>query len=650
MRTYEDFELWISAEGEGGGYRVRASGAGESRFELDAESLRERTRRLAEALGGREALQAKTLEEAKDFGHVLFRAIFPLPIYGKWREARARRGFTKKSVRLRLHFDRAGSLAGLPWELLFDGERFLCLSAETPIVRHPEFSDTSESFPARRPFRLLAVLPEPLRQADLDAHGELLDLQKELESRIREGSVVVEPLEKPTFSGLLERLKAEPPVQALHFVGHGEALSEFGDGALCFEKDGRIRHPDAVPGFALAPILSDAKDLRFVFLNACEGGRSASIEDPGNLAHRLLEAGVPAVLALQTPIGNRAAKTFSRVFYHLLTKGCPVEESVAAGRQALQSGAFGLAWASPVLYLRAQTGQVIWQKFPWRRIALLCAGILVTLGIALAAREGKRIYERLTHFARPHSLTRRAPDPACPSPRGLDFAFVKIPSGEFTMGAPARRGDRTEERPAHRVDITKSFCVGAYEVTDLQFNAVLTGRDASTNPGVDLPIVSVSWDEAQNFVAKLNERDPEGHYRILSEAEFEYAGRAGSSSAFVFGDRETDLKGQANCLDTEDGYEKVAPIGLYDPNRWGLYDIHGNVEEWVADWYAPYSPDGEPLIDPKGPPSGVDKVRRGGSFSMNAKNCASWSRKSSEPNYRKDDLGFRIARSPIGGS
>ncbi|HXU30418.1 MAG TPA: SUMF1/EgtB/PvdO family nonheme iron enzyme [Thermoanaerobaculia bacterium] len=645
MRDYEDFEVWISADGEGGGYRVRANEAGEWRFELNAEALREKARHLAEAFEGQDLLQAKTFEEAKDFGHILFRAIFPLPIYGKLREARARRGFTKKSVRLRLHFDRAGSLVGLPWELLFDGERFFCLSAETPVVRHPEFLGSVEDPSRKSPFRVLAVLPEPFRQADLDAQGELLDIQAELASRIQDGSVFVEPLERPTFRGLMERLKVAPRVQALHFAGHGETLPEFGDGALCLEQEGRIRRADSVPGFALAPVLSDAKELRFVFLNACEGGRSASIENPENLAHRLLEAGVPAVLALQTPIGNRAAKTFCRAFYHLLAKGCSLEESVAAGRQALQTGAFGLAWASPVLYLRAATGQVIWPKFPWRRVVLLCGAFILALGIALAAREGKRIYDRLTHAARPHSLTRRAPDPACPSPRGLDFAFVKIPSGEFTMGAPARRGDRAKERPAHKVVITKSFCIGAYEVTDRQFNAVLTGRDASTSPGFDLPKTGDSWNEAQDFVAKLNQRDPEGHYRLAWEAELEYAGRAGSSAAYIYGDQERDLEGQANYLDT-DGYKKVAPIGSFDPNRWGLYDVHGNVEEWVADWYAPYSPYAEPLIDPRGPTAGTGRVRRGGSFRMNAKSCAAWSRKSSEPEHRSDDLGFRIVRSP----
>ena len=649
MRTYEDFHLWISGDGEGG-YLVGTQEAGESQsFRLDVRDLDEKVGRLAEAFGGRSELKAEDHQEAKDFGYTLFKAIFPLPVYGRWREVRARRGFPKKGLRLRLHFERASALAALPWELLFDGERFFCLSSDTPIVRHPEFLGAIEEPFVERTLRLLAVLPEPLRQEDLDVHGELLDLQKELDARIADGSVVVEPLERSTFRGLSERLKAKPPVQALHFAGHGQALSEFADGALCFEKDGRVRHPEAIPGFALAPLLSDARELRFVFLNACEGGRSASIEEPGNLAHRLLEAGVPAVVALQAPIGNRAAKTFGRAFYQQLAKGCPLEESVAAGRQALQSGAFGLAWASPVLYLRAATGHAIRPRVPLRRfLRPLLAGCGIVLAIGLAAWRGKIIYEGKTRTERPKTLRAVASDPRCPSPRGLNLAFVKIEPGRFMMGARHGRGDRKEERPAHPVEITKSYCIGAYEVTVSQLNAVLNRGNAPTLPGFDLPAVSVSWEDTQEFVAKLNERDPGGNYRLPSEAELEFAGRAGGSGAYVYGDRESDLKGRANCKDTGDRFvETPAPIGSFEPNHWGLYDIHGNVEEWVADWYAPYSLSGELEVDPKGPASGADKVRRGGSFKMNAKNCASWSRKYSLPDYRQNDLGFRIARSPI---
>ncbi|HEV7669069.1 MAG TPA: SUMF1/EgtB/PvdO family nonheme iron enzyme [Thermoanaerobaculia bacterium] len=645
MRTYEDFELWISADGDS--FRVWSTGTGKSQgFTLDAAALRERTQGLGEAFEGREALQPAALQEAKSLGGTLFEAIFPRSIFSRWREVRTRWGLKKRDLRLRLHFERAGALAPLPWELLYDGERFLCLSADTPIVHHPEFSGSVPDCTVAPPLQVLVVLPEPLRQPDLDVYGEFLEIREELAPAIKNGSIVVEILERPTFRGLMERLKADPPVHALHFAGHGEALPEFGDGRLWFQQDGRIRNADPIPGFALAPMLNDAK-VRFVFINACEGGRSASIENPGNLAYRLLEAGIPAVLALRSPIGNQAAKKFARTFYHLLAKGCPLEESVAAGRQALQTGAFGLAWASPVLYLRAPTGRVIWPKFPWRRIILFVSALVVAFGIALAAYKGKLLYEKLIRQLRPQTFAAVTSDPRCPSPPGLDFAFIKVKPGRFTMGAPSRRGDRGKERPAHEVEITKSYCVAAYEVTDLQWNAVLIGENATTSPGLDLPKVSVTWDEIQDFLAKLNERDPKGGYRMLSEAEFEYAGRAGSSAAYVFGDKEKDLKGQANCRDTGDAFAGAAPIGSFDPNKWGLHDIHGNVEEWVADRYAPYSPGGATQIDPQGPLIGTDRVRRGGSFRMNAKNCASWSRKSSQSIYRSDDLGFRIARSPV---
>ncbi len=557
MRTYEDFEVWIARDGDG--YSVRASGAGEShRLVLDLDALERKTRELVEAFAGREAVDAPTQHAARELGRELFEIVFPRPIYGRWRELRA--GY----CRVRLHFDRAGALSALPWELLFDGHRFLAVSAETPIVRHPELHGPLESPLPPRPFRLLALLPQPLGQQDLDAEGELLAIREALGARISEKSVVVERIDRPTFGGLMERLEAAPPVHAIHFAGHGEAWPEFGDGALCLEREGRIRSSDSVPGFALAPVFRDARDLRFVFLNSCEGSRSGSTEDPGSLAQRLLEAGVPAVLALQTPIGDRAATTFCRAFYRQLASAGSLEAAVAAGRKALNSGAFGLAWASPTLYLRAATGRLLRPKLPWRKI-VASAALLAIAALGFAAYQGKKIYEKSTRFVPAKPLIPVPSDPRCPSPAGLDLGFVYIKPGEITVGAPEGRGD-ADDRPMHKVSITRAFCVGAYEVTEDQWNAGLTNGRATIAPGVDLPRVSVTHDDVRSLLERLNRRDPEGKYRLLWEAEFEYVAKAGGSAAYAWGDREEDLIGRANCLDTQDRFEDLAPIGSFEPN------------------------------------------------------------------------------------
>lgn len=644
MRTYEDFHLWISGDGEGG-YRVHAPEAGVSqRVELDVEKFVERIKELSEGFEGRGPIGPEVLIGAQAVGKALFEAVFPRPIFGRWRELRPKPGSGKR-LRLRLHFDRAAAFVALPWELLYDDRGYLCETEETPVVHAPEFLGSVDFPPIKGPFRVLAVLPEPIRHRRLDTTGEFLEIQKQLES----GNIVLERLEEPTFRGLWERLKAtdKPPVHAIHFAGHGEALPEYGDGSLWFQQDSRIPTGDPISGSTLAPLLYDAK-IRFVFINACEGGRTGTFEQPMSLAHRLLEVGIPTVLALRTPIGDRAAKKFSETFYHLLARNRSLEEAVAGSRQALKHGAFGLAWASPVLYLRAPNGHLVdcAQEAPrklWATVAATVLGVALAIwAVVLSYREPP-----LPPAPEPRPLPLPKAHPQCPSPSENNFVFMKIPAGEFTMGAPPGRGDRREERPAHKVRITIDFCVSAFEVTERQWNAVMNGGKSEIVRGVDSPKVSCSWNEIQTFLGKLNERELGANYRLLTEAEFEYAARAGGATAYVVGDKESDLAGRANYLGPLDPFKKVAPIGSFDCNRWGLYDVHGNVEEWVADWYAPYSSNADLEVDPTGPPSGTDKVRRGGSFRMNAKNCASWSRKSSAPDSRSDDLGFRIARSPI---
>lgn len=644
MRTYEDFELWISAEGEGG-YRVHAPEAGASqRVELDVEKLVERIKGLSEGFEGRGPVGPEVQGGAKAVGKALFEAIFPRSIFGRWRELRTKRSFGKRGLRLTLHFERAAALAALPWELLHDGQSFLCLSEETAVVHGPEFLGSVENPSVKPPFRVLAVLPEPLRHRRLDTTSEFLEIQKQ----IGNSNVVVEQLEKPTFRGLLERLKAtDTPVHALHFAGHGEALPEYGDGRLWFQQDGRIPTGDPISGSALAPILCDA-NVRFVFINACEGGRTGNSDEPMSLAHRLLEAGIPAVLALRTPIGDRAAKEFSRTFYHLLARNRSIEEAVAGSRQALQPGAFDLAWASPVLYLRAPTGRLFDVPAASRRKTLrrLSWGLAILGALAVL----NRVYDVVNDAWRIATGPRPRPpasDPRCPSPSGLNLAFQLVPAGEFPMGAPEGQGDPTEERPIHQVRISKPLCVAAYEFTSRQWDAVSTDERNELLPGLDSPKVMVTWSEIELLLKKLNRRDPGADYRLLTEAEWEYAARARSITTFAFGANPEELVANGNCKSGKDGFFGLAPVGLYRPNKFRLYDFHGNAQEWVADWFATYPSSGELQIDPQGSTTGTQRVRRGGSFKTSALTCAAWSRSQSSPGRRQRDLGFRIARSPI---
>jgi formylglycine-generating enzyme required for sulfatase activity len=223
----------------------------------------------------------------------------------------------------------------------------------------------------------------------------------------------------------------------------------------------------------------------------------------------------------------------------------------------------------------------------------------------------------------------------------IEKEMVLIPSGKFKIGSPKSEKDRSEDETQHEVTLTKSFYVGKYEVTQGQWEGVM-GNNPSKNKGVKLPVTNVSWEDCQEFIKKLNAKT-KGGYRLPTEAEWEYACRAGTTTAHSFGDSLT--KSDANILDLDDLREppEIKPVGSYKPNAFGLYDMHGNVYEWCEDWYGDY-PKGE-VTDPKGPGAGKDRVLRGGGHGSSASLVRS-SRRSGEPPTFSLGLGFgfRLAR------
>ena len=218
------------------------------------------------------------------------------------------------------------------------------------------------------------------------------------------------------------------------------------------------------------------------------------------------------------------------------------------------------------------------------------------------------------------------------------MTFVTIPSGSFMMGSNDGRGD---EKPMHNVYI-KSFRMMTTEVTQAQWTAVM-GNNPSNWKGDDLPVEQVSWNDCQEFIRKLNQLDPGKGYRLSTEAEWEYACRAGTTTKYYTGNSDSDL-GRAGWYSSNSG-SKTHPVGQKEPNAWGLYDMHGNVWEWCADWYhgnyngAPQ--DGSARLSP----SGNSRVLRGGSWRSGPSFCRSASRNWFDPDIRDYYLGFRLARS-----
>jgi formylglycine-generating enzyme required for sulfatase activity len=220
----------------------------------------------------------------------------------------------------------------------------------------------------------------------------------------------------------------------------------------------------------------------------------------------------------------------------------------------------------------------------------------------------------------------------------IGMEFVPIPAGEFEMGSPLDEEDRYDrEGPVHHVTIEKPFYMGRYEVTQQQWREIM-GDNPSYFEGDYLPVEQVSWDDVQEFIKKLNEKEGTDKYRLPSEAEWEYACRAGTTTCYSFGDDESKLGDYAWYYSS-----KTHPVGQKKPNSWGLYDMHGNVWEWVQDcWHDSYNgapTDGSAWILAC---DGAYRVFRGGSWYDCARDCRSALRLRNDPRYRGGGLGFRI--------
>ncbi len=226
------------------------------------------------------------------------------------------------------------------------------------------------------------------------------------------------------------------------------------------------------------------------------------------------------------------------------------------------------------------------------------------------------------------------------------LALQPIPAGTFTMGSPPAEADRDpDEGPQTQVTFSRPFWVGRTEVTQAQWRAVM-GNDPSHFKGDDLPVDSVSWDDAMAFCRKLTERErtadrlPAGYvYTLPTEAQWEYACRAGTTGPFAGDGRPDDLGWYSN-----NSAGTTHPVAQMQANAWGLYDMLGNVWEWCRNWYGPY-PGGE-VTDYAGPTAGTYRAIRGGCWGGGADYGRSAYRFENEPGLRRFDLGFRVALAP----
>jgi len=234
-----------------------------------------------------------------------------------------------------------------------------------------------------------------------------------------------------------------------------------------------------------------------------------------------------------------------------------------------------------------------------------------------------------------------------PAPNPIEF--VKIAPGEFMMGCVEDDPQcDDEEKPAHRVRITKPFELGKYEVTQAQWQAVM-GTNPSRYKGELRPVESVSWIDIQEFLNRMNAKNDGYKYRLPTEAEWEYAARAGTTTPL------DPLKIEELAWYEKNSTNQTHPVGQKKPNAWGLYDMHGNVWEWVQDWFANYT--ASAAVDPAGPATGQPvsngraevqvRIAKGGSWYSGPFSLRISNRGIAIPTDRINLQGFRCARQAL---
>ncbi len=360
-KTYSDFDLRFTREGEGYRAEIMASpgGTGGHAFQLDFKEheIENYLLRIGDRRSGMRSAASPESTAAREFGSRLFEMVFQGDLKFAFRASLEATRSERLGLRIRLRFGDAPELADLPWEYLYrPGRReFLALSVDTPVVRFFELEEARAPLPVTPPLRVLVMLSNP---SDVDCLN-VEDEWKKLKDAVRPLEdlklLVVERLEKATLSELQRRLRGAD-YHIFHFVGHGHFDPRTEEGALAFEDEaGRKR---LVTGSDLGIYLQDERALRLVVLNACEGARGSRKDPFSGAAQSLILKNVPAVIAMQFEVGDAAAISFTQGFYGALADDYPVDAALAEARKAMYACDNSVEWGTPVLYLSAPDGRI----------------------------------------------------------------------------------------------------------------------------------------------------------------------------------------------------------------------------------------------------------------------------------------------------
>jgi tetratricopeptide (TPR) repeat protein len=372
ITTYLNFDLRIERSLEGYRAVVLSSPAGEAAADFPLPAAAE--------LAGTDSPQL--------IGRQLFDAVFSGEVLSCLRRSLDAASHEKAGLRIRLRQVDVPELSDLPWECLYDRSRdaFLALSRETPVVRYLELPEPIRPLEVKPPLRVLTVLASPRDLPQLDTEREWANLQAAVGDLSARRRISIERLNPPTLAALQARLR-QGEYHILHFVGHGAFDEGSDEGFLLFENEEGQGAP--VSGRDLGAVLADHRSLRLAVLNACQGAQASASDPYGGVGQKLVQRGVPAVIAMRTSVSDEAAVAFSHEFYSAVADGQPVDAATSEARRAVSAKGGVGEWGTPVLFMRAADG-LLWQqrRADLPRLPSLAAGVTLALLLALAAIAG----------------------------------------------------------------------------------------------------------------------------------------------------------------------------------------------------------------------------------------------------------------------
>ncbi|WP_293082412.1 SUMF1/EgtB/PvdO family nonheme iron enzyme, partial [Moorena sp. SIO3H5] len=627
-------------------------------------------------------------QDTRKLGETLFEAIFDDVLRQEFVNFYQEAVRDKKQLlRIELDIDEQTipEVAALPWE-------FMCLPDSANLGHRWLGTDPNIVFSRRRalwhsapPIQLekgekLRIALAIAAPKDL-GHVEYEDIKEALASLAQEQAERIEllPIVNPATPTAIDNLLEQQP-HIFHFIGHGQMHNEAGEevGKIALVK--KVFKTASWMDAASFSELFNRWSPGVVLLQACESGMLSASQAFAGTASKIVQMNIPVVVAMQYQVSNITAIQFAYEFYERLAKGEPVDIAAQNGRRTigLETGNRKRDFATPVIFMRLEDGYLFKREDGENGIekSLLqnhqnsdpsnlssqtsSNKIVATSNLRIqlppttktfefevvkidAKGREKRSCQQAEHFIETLSDT-------------VGLEMVSIPGGQFKMGAPIEEEmSKQEERPEHIVTINPFF-IGRYPITQAQWRVIANlptiNRPLEPEPsyfkGDKLSVERVSWYHAKEFCVRLSQKTGR-QYRLPTEAEWEYACRAKTSTPFHFGRKITPNLANYNSKDHH-YRQQTTEVGSFTPNAFGLWDMHGLVWEWCEDYdhenYQGAPLDGSAWLNDGSAwlNDGIEEYRilRGGSWDCDPNLCRSASRFSGNPSVPKKEFGFRV--------